>query len=79
MPSGLEKVQDGLPGLDGWENASASSWSELLVALQLPESVFSQDSEGRSWPVQILCDASCRQEAVKNIGVIMSPEVPCGQ
>lgn len=79
VPSGREKVRDGLPGLDGWEKAPASSWSELLVALQRPESVFSQDSEGRSRPVQILCDASCKQEAVKNIGVIMSPEVPCGQ
>lgn len=79
VPRGREKVQDGLPELDGWENAPASSWSELLVVLQLPESVFSQDSEGRSRPVQILCDASCKREAVKNIGVIMSPEVPCGQ
>lgn len=78
VPSGLEDIRDGLPGLDGWENAPASSWSELVVALQLPESVFSQAGEGRSQPVQILCDTSCKQESVQNIGVIVSPEVPCG-
>lgn len=78
MPSGPEKVLDGLSGLDSWGNVPASHWSELSVALQLSESVFSQDSEGRPRLVQILSDISCKQEAVKNIGVIVSPEVPCG-
>lgn len=48
------------------------------MALQLPEPVFSQDSEGGAWSVQILCDASCKQEPVKNIGVMVSPKSLAG-